>query len=177
MLKLICLSKDYNAGPIVINTNTTTAGWNVSWLNRMTNAVTKLTRLNKDEYVVENKTPRTPSVTYEHTLLKEACLTFFINADCQRVAPEIVVKSREAASDFIKEKENLKVLNFNIRPSSRVRQRKAMNKPVLIGKNKERSGILLGLDWSAEKAKVAVLDSAGALLRVVEIPTSLVWLP
>lgn len=177
MLIFIALGKVHTSGPVIVTTEEHGTNWSVLWLNKMTNAVTKITRLNPNEYVIENTTPRTPTVTYEHTITKEACLTFFINADTERLSEEHIKKARKEVIDFIKSVEKLSKLELNLKDSSRNRQRKALNKPVLIGKNKELKGIMLGLNWAATQAKVAILGESGLPIRIVEMPTTLVWLP
>lgn len=177
MLIFIALGKVHTSGPVTVTTEKNGTNWSVLWLNKMTNAVTKLTRLNPNEYVIENTTPRTPTVTYEHTITKEACLTFFINADTERLSEDRIKKARNEVVDFIKSVENLSKLEIDIKDSARNRHRKALNKPVLVGKNKELKGIMLGLNWSATQAKVAILGASGLPVRVVELPTTFVWLP
>lgn len=168
------------SGPIVLTTETeradTGTNYSISWLNKMTNIETRLVKLGKDSYIVENKAPKTPAVVYSYTDLRDAVMTYFVNIDLSRLSETLSDKLKKIVGEKVKLYENVRSLQVNLRPTIR-KEHKALNKPVLVGARKDQRGIMVGINWSGSRAKVALLDAKGHPTRIVELDTELIWLP
>lgn len=185
MLVFISLAATANAalrretyGPVQIEIKFDKVGnvYSLTWTNKMTNVQTKLIKLGKDAFMVENKAPKTPLVSYPYKDVREACMTFFMNADIRRLKEDLVFTCRKFVADQVKAFEGKKMLNINVKNITYAREHRAMNTPVLVGPNREQQGIMVGLNWAGTRAKVAMFDENNMPTRVVEFDTSLVWI-
>lgn len=148
----------------------------VTWVNKMSNITTKLTKIGTSSYVVENVSPRTPQATFTYNDLREAVTSFFINCDATRISGEHILESRKLTAESVKQFENKRTLNLSIKNITFTKEHKALHKPVLIGSNREQQGIMIGINWSGTRAKVALYDDNNLPTRIVELDTSLIWI-
>lgn len=149
--------------------------YSVTWVNKMSNITTKLTKIGDSSYVVENVSPRTPQATFTYKEIRESVMAFFINCDLTRISNENVTESRRTIGDLVKQVENKRTLNLSIKNITFNKEHKAMHKPVLVGANREQEGIMVGINWSGTRAKVALYDDHNLPTRIVEMDTSLIW--
>lgn len=169
-------SESFGPASLDIKFNGASETYSITWVNKMSNITTKLTKIGESSYVVENVSPRTPQATFTHKDVREAVMGFFVNCDQQRIPNDRVLESRKLVADVVKQIENKRTLNLSIKNITFNKEHKALHKPVLVGANRDQQGIMIGINWAGTRAKVALYDDHNLPTRIVEMETSLIWI-
>jgi hypothetical protein len=144
------------------------------WKSRLNNSTTTLSRLGVGKYLVSRTAPKMEPIGFMFSDKEPAIRAFFYNTDLFRIKDDIAKEARKWCADHIKRAEGLKNLYFN--PKRNGNAQRNFNRIIKVGKNKQHTARLLGVDYTGTKVRVRIEDpETNTLGKEVVVNADAAW--
>lgn len=146
-----------NFGSISVNWSQDSQVYKITWKSKLTNSVTTLNKLGPDKFLVGRTSPETESVSFMFKDKEPAIKAFFYNTDLFRTMDSAAENARTWCAGHFKRAEGLQSLKFN--PKAMLKAQRRFDKIIKVGREREHTAKLLGVDINGEKVRIKLFDS------------------
>lgn len=144
------------------------------WRSRLNNSTTTLSRLGIGKYLVSRTAPNMEPLGFMFSDKEPAIRAYFYNTDLFRIDDDTAKNARKWCAEHIKRAEGLKHLYFN--PSRTGNAQRHLNRIIKVGKNRQHTARLLGVDFTGTKVRVRIENTETKTLgKEVVVDADMAW--
>lgn len=132
--------------------------YKITWKSKLTNSVTTLNKLGPDKFLVGRTSPDTESISFMFKDKEPAIKAFFYNTDLYRTQDRAAEEARSWCAGHFKRAEGLVSLKFN--PKKMLKAQRRFDKIIKVGRDREYTAKLLGVDINGDRVRVRLFDEA-----------------